>query len=166
MRLPRSSRLQRSGHRRGQSLVEFALIIPIFLLVMFGILDLGRAVYASSTLNNAAREGARAAVVDQTVAHIQEVAVAQAVGLGIELADVTIDWRLPQAPDTPNSCAGALGTLDSSSCTAIVQVDYTYTAATPLIGNIVGVIDMTGESRMIVEFVCQEPSTPACPVGQ
>ena len=34
--------------RRGQAMVEFALIIPIFLLFVFGILDLGRAVYAYS----------------------------------------------------------------------------------------------------------------------
>src|SRR5688572_18556354 len=91
---------------RGQALVEFALVIPIFLLILFGILDLGRAVYAYATLNNAAREGARVAVVDQTVSHIQEIAAGHATGLGITPADVTIDWRTADAPDTPNSCAG------------------------------------------------------------
>jgi Flp pilus assembly protein TadG len=152
---------------RGQALVEFALVIPIFLLMLFGILDLGRAVYAYSTLNNAAREGARVAVVDQTVSHIQGIAAGHATGLGIAPADVTIDWRTADAPDTPNSCAGNLASQlgDSITCTAIVRVAYLYSAATPLIGNIVGQINMAGESRMIIEFACQEPSTPVCPVG-
>jgi Flp pilus assembly protein TadG len=63
------SRLRRPD-RRGQSLVEFGLILPIFLLMVFGIVDFGRAVFAYSTLNNAAREAARVAVVDQVADHI------------------------------------------------------------------------------------------------
>ena len=46
--------------RRGQGLVEFALILPVVALIIFGALDLGRAFYASITVTNAAREGARA----------------------------------------------------------------------------------------------------------
>ena len=42
----------------GQSFVEFALILPVFLLFFAATLDLGRVFYANITLNNAAREGA------------------------------------------------------------------------------------------------------------
>jgi hypothetical protein len=42
----------------GQSLVEFALVLPVFLLFFAAALDLGRVFYANITLNNAAREGA------------------------------------------------------------------------------------------------------------
>ena len=42
----------------GQSLVEFALIIPILLLLVMGALELGRLFYIKVTLHNAAREGA------------------------------------------------------------------------------------------------------------
>src|SRR6185295_4532648 len=42
----------------GQSFVEFALILPVFLLFLAATLDLGRVFYANITLNNAAREGA------------------------------------------------------------------------------------------------------------
>ncbi len=45
----------------GQTLVEFALILPVFLLVVFGLLDVGRMVYTNSALSQAAREGARLA---------------------------------------------------------------------------------------------------------
>jgi Flp pilus assembly protein TadG len=47
----------------GQALVEFALVAPIFLLLLFSIIDFGRAVYYIQALNNAAREGARYAIV-------------------------------------------------------------------------------------------------------
>lgn len=43
----------------GQALVEFALVIPVFLLLLFGIIDLGRYVYTANGLNQAAREAAR-----------------------------------------------------------------------------------------------------------
>jgi hypothetical protein len=43
---------------RGQSFVEFALVLPIFLVFLAATLDLGRVFYANITLHNAAREGA------------------------------------------------------------------------------------------------------------
>jgi Flp pilus assembly protein TadG len=54
----------RSRRSRGQALVEFALVIPIFLLMLFGLIDIGRYVYMNSTLSQAAREGARVAAVE------------------------------------------------------------------------------------------------------
>lgn len=46
-------------HQHGQSLVEFALILPLFVLIVIGVFDLGRAFFGSITITNAAREGAR-----------------------------------------------------------------------------------------------------------
>jgi hypothetical protein len=43
-------------------MIEFALVSPVLLLLVFGIIDIGRAVFYYDTLNHAAREGARAAV--------------------------------------------------------------------------------------------------------
>ncbi len=43
----------------GQSLVEFALLLPILALIIFGVLELGRAFFAFIAITNAAREGAR-----------------------------------------------------------------------------------------------------------
>jgi Flp pilus assembly protein TadG len=49
---------------RGQSLVETALILPVFLLVLFGLIDGGRFIYTGSVMSQAAREGARLAAVE------------------------------------------------------------------------------------------------------
>ena len=48
----------------GQTLVEFALVLPIFFLLLFGLLDVGRLVYMNSTLSQAAREAARLGAVE------------------------------------------------------------------------------------------------------
>lgn len=47
---------------RGQAMSEFALVIPVLLLFCFGILDLGRVIYAYVTIVQAANEGGRVAV--------------------------------------------------------------------------------------------------------
>jgi Flp pilus assembly protein TadG len=48
---------------RGQALAEFALVAPIFFLLLFSIIEFGRYVYTVQIINNAAREGARYAIV-------------------------------------------------------------------------------------------------------
>jgi hypothetical protein len=56
----------------GQSLVEFALVIPIFLLVLFAIVDFGMAFHAWITVTNSAREGARIGSVRATSGEIEQ----------------------------------------------------------------------------------------------
>jgi hypothetical protein len=46
-------------HNKGQSLVEFALLLPLFVLLIIGIFELGRAFFSYIAITNAAREGAR-----------------------------------------------------------------------------------------------------------
>ena len=48
--------------QRSQALIEFALVSPVLLVLLFGIVDIGRAVFYFDTVNHAAREGARVAV--------------------------------------------------------------------------------------------------------
>jgi Flp pilus assembly protein TadG len=49
---------------RGQSLVEFGLLIPIVMLMMMGLFDLGRVVFINNSLSDGARDGARHASTD------------------------------------------------------------------------------------------------------
>jgi hypothetical protein len=51
---------------RGQSLVEFAMVVPLLLLLVFGVIDFGRLLMNQVTLTNAVREGARLASVGGT----------------------------------------------------------------------------------------------------
>lgn len=58
------------NNQKGAVLVETAIILPILLLIVFGIFEFGRAMFIVNTLNNAAREGARRAAVSPTNAGI------------------------------------------------------------------------------------------------
>jgi Flp pilus assembly protein TadG len=48
---------------RGQALAEFALVIPIFLILLFGVIEGGRFIYHYNSLNNATRDGVRYAII-------------------------------------------------------------------------------------------------------
>lgn len=59
--------VRRHARRRrtqGQALVEFALVAPVFFLILFAIVEAGRFMFYYETLNNATREGARYAIVN------------------------------------------------------------------------------------------------------
>ena len=59
LRLPRRRRGDGSRVHPGQAIVEFAFASIIFLLIVFGTIDFGRAIFIAGDLHNAAREGAR-----------------------------------------------------------------------------------------------------------
>lgn len=86
--------LYRKHGERGQSIVEFALIFMVLILLTLGFLDLGRAVYMQSVLANAAREGARAAIINvnprPTDADIRAAVRARAIGIQLTDGDITI----------------------------------------------------------------------------
>ena len=69
--MPRRGRFSRWRRGEGgQTLVEFALILPIFVILLFALGDFGRAFYSWMIVTNAAREGARAAAVQGDVSTI------------------------------------------------------------------------------------------------
>ena len=78
-----------SLRERGQELMEYAITLPIFLLLAFGIFDLGRGVYYYSTLQNAAREGARYAVVN-ACDNSGVIDLVKARAIGLNPADITV----------------------------------------------------------------------------
>lgn len=55
--------MKRTRSARGQSLVEFALILPVMILLLVGTFDIGHVVWTNDALSNAAREAARFAIV-------------------------------------------------------------------------------------------------------
>jgi Flp pilus assembly protein TadG len=139
--------MRKQSEHRGQALVEFALVIPVLLLIFMGILDFGRAIYAYNTLSNAAREGARVAIVDQTVTGGIPVgaqrAADQSTGLGVNPStDVDVTYTTP---------AGTACPAHSLGCTATVDVRYQFRALTPIISSIVGPIDLESSTALIIE---------------
>jgi Flp pilus assembly protein TadG len=67
-------RVSRSGDRCGAAAVEFAVVAPFLFLLIFGIIEFGRAIMVQQVLTNASREGARRAVVENvTVSEVTTV---------------------------------------------------------------------------------------------
>lgn len=166
MTLRSASRGSGASREAGQGLVEFALVIPIILVLIVGALDLGRAVYAYNTIANAARNGARVAAVNQIATSpdcnedrpvediadphwsIKRCAASSALTLGVQPADVTIAYRAPTG-STMTCTSGALHV----GCIATVTVSYTYAPITPIIGSMVGSIVINSTSQMPIERV-------------
>lgn len=130
--------------RRGQSLVEFALILPILLVLLLGVFDFGRAIYAFNAVSNAAREGARTAIVDQSqsagVYRAAQEAANQGTGLGLDPADT--NEVAVAFPDPYGTCVG---------CRAVVTVQYQFQAITPVIGTLVGPLTLSSTTSIPVE---------------
>jgi len=94
-------------------MVEFTLIAPFLLLLVFGLIDFGRLAYDNSFVNNAAREGARVATPAQesgvSAASVQATvhdAVARTVGGGISVDSTVRDLSLllPVGGSFPRTC--------------------------------------------------------------
>ena len=159
---------RRRRHRgsAGQSLVEFALVLPVFILVLVALFDLGRAVFAYNTLTNAAREGARLAIVNQDVPTIVARAKAQTQIVELNDPSVTVAFyqmKLDGTPDTANPC-----NLVAVGCLAVVSFEATYQPFTPLIGNIIFGSGVTFRARSVlsVEYRCPNAdflTAAACP---
>ena len=150
--------LRLRSHRkpsRGQALVEFALIVPLFVLLLFGIVDFGRAVLASNSIANAAREGARTAIVNQRVNDIRDRIVDQASGVSLQASDIRIAYRESSDPTiVTNVCRNSAGVpAPRVGCVAVVTVRTIYEAATPVIGGVVGTICMQSTTMMPIEAV-------------
>jgi Flp pilus assembly protein TadG len=59
-------RCMRWNSEKGAAVVEFAVILPLLLVILFGIIEFGFLMYNQAMITNAAREGARAGIVIQT----------------------------------------------------------------------------------------------------
>jgi hypothetical protein len=85
-----------SARRMGAAVVEFAIVAPVFFLLVLGMIEFGRMVMVQQVLTNASREGARVAVLDGTTA--QEVfSRVQALlePAGIRRAEILLDPNPP-----------------------------------------------------------------------
>ncbi len=86
-----------STHHQGQELVELSILIPVLLLITFGVLDMGRLFHTSITITNAVREGARYGTFDPSdVAGIINATYAEAQSSGIDLSSSTITVSCPE----------------------------------------------------------------------
>ncbi|HUF38779.1 MAG TPA: TadE/TadG family type IV pilus assembly protein [Anaerolineales bacterium] len=125
----------RTRKQKGQNLAELAIVLPLLILLLLVILDLGRITYSYSALHNAVREGARYGVIHYTdTSDIEDYARTYAVGLNQD--ELTI---------TP--------LYSSANETITVTGLYEFKAASPILRLILntGSFTLHAETRMITE---------------
>jgi Flp pilus assembly protein TadG len=153
---------------RGQGLVEFALVFPIFIVLVMGIVDLGLSVFAYNSITNAAREGARLAIVNQDATKVTTRATSMASVARSQT--VTIHYyqaKTDGTPDTTKACPIGAATYIAVGCLAVVTFQGTYAPITPIIGSIVfrNGVTFTAQTVLPVEYSCPNNTQTAaqCP---
>jgi Flp pilus assembly protein TadG len=97
---------------RGAAAVEFALVVPLLLLLVVGIAEFGRAYNISATLASAARTGARTMALENNAGAARTATQGAATGLGLSTSQISI---------SPSTCPSP-----STGSTTLVTVSVTY----------------------------------------
>lgn len=113
---------------RGSALVEFALVVPVLVMLVFGIVEFGRGYNAKITVTHAAREGARVLALTADAAAAQDAAKDAATSLNPDDLTVTTSSCTPGSP-------------------ASVTISYPFTYGVPFVGNGTATIKSTGVMR-------------------
>lgn len=118
------------NEERGAVAVEFAILLPLLLLLVLGTIEFGRAFNAQITLTNAAREGVRVMAIgnDPTAAKTAAKSAAASVSTAIQDSDIT---------------------LSTTTCTAGAQVTLTINHTLSTITGIAGPFPMAGKGVML-----------------
>ena len=151
-------RLRRRADERGQTLAEFALLVPLLVILIFGFVDVSRIYQACVTIEGAAREGARYGVTgrsdcdiaaDDRLACIEYNTTQRAKALTNDDTDLTVTVR---SWDYPTYADPASEGDPGEQCDAIeVQVNYQFTPSTPLAATIFGAIELVGRERPVTD---------------
>ncbi|RIK75617.1 MAG: pilus assembly protein TadE [Planctomycetota bacterium] len=104
----RRPRLRNRSLRRGVAAVEFAIVAPIFFMLVVGIIEVGRAMMVQQVLINASRVGARQAVtLSSTQTSVVNAVTSYAQGVGVPGVSVTV------SPDPATASAGQSITVNA-----------------------------------------------------
>jgi len=118
----------RKLNERGVAAAEFALLLPVLLMILFGIIEFGMIMYSRELITNASREGARAGIVQgppkRTEGEIIAIATTYLAGTGINTANVTFTVT-GEGLANPN--------------TLTVTATYPYSFLIPYIPTVVGI---------------------------
>lgn len=157
---------------RGQTLVEFALVIPVFLAILFGLVDLGRFVVTDNILSQAAREARLASVeaswigsVDAScgtaggpvcpasaavlATHVADAANRMVAGLGGTITEVHVRCDPPGGAPT-GAWTGQSCSNPSQGNLVSIRVVFSYSALTPGFSGIVGPVTRQGAATMVI----------------
>jgi Flp pilus assembly protein TadG len=155
---------------RGQGLAEFAIVLPVFLLLLFGLIDVGRGVFLYNDLTNAAREGARLAIVNQEKSliaqRVQALTFAGTISnLGNldDLDPLSLVTFRRSGPDSKDPLKNEVCASPDVGCIAVVRARADWSLFTPIASSIIGTLSLEARSEMPIEYTCPSAYTSTCP---
>ncbi len=125
--------------QRGAVIIEFALLLPLFLLLLMGMIEFGLLFYNKQVVTNSSREGARAGI-----AHISENEI-------IAVVESYCTNRLITFASVPSVSTAVDGELGAFGTPLTVTVSYDYTFVVPELIGLGTTLQLTAESMMYME---------------
>ena len=121
------------GEQGGQGLVEFAMLLPAFLLVVFAIFEFGNLFRVQIELQNAVREGAHYMSINASSdASLQSDVQTTVQNAASDLAGVSVSICYPTPGTTTCGATSACGPANPAPAEVRVTAKYTYSAITPI----------------------------------
>jgi Flp pilus assembly protein TadG len=148
--------IARRRRQRGSAIVEQAIALPVMVLLMFGIIDMSRALYAYHYVSYIAREATRMASVRSTGATggpvdnaMVTAFVKDVPGMGLDSTKFTTDTQFLRPPSGTPLCPSAGNNTANRKAGCIVQVtvDYQFKFVVPIMP---AGFTMSSESQMII----------------
>jgi Flp pilus assembly protein TadG len=129
----------------GASAVEFAIILPILVLLIFGIIEFSVALYDKAMITNASREGARAGIVYR-VPSVTDGEIATVVNTYLGSSLITFG-----APVAASTTVTRMGSNPGDGLKVTVNYTYTFLIIPSFIVSLSGGINMVAETVMRME---------------
>lgn len=149
---------------KGQAMIEFALILPLLLLVIIGTFEFGRVIFVYANLFNAAREGVRYGLINPQdysgiLQHAQDNVVLVRLDPG---NDLTV--KMDTGPGSADICTMAVGNTCPDYAEignrVLVEIQYTLAPMTPLLEPITSEFNLQTEAARTIQRVSASVSTP------
>jgi Flp pilus assembly protein TadG len=131
----------RSKKQEGASLVEFSVLAPLFVVLLFGLVEFGLSIYSKGVLTNASREGARFGVVYTTPRKTTT-----------EIRNKVQDYLTKSGfTDTANINVTGAGGSSGSSLTVTVTYPYNFQVLPHFVSSFTGTLNLNANTVMLME---------------
>jgi len=131
----------------GAALVEFALILPLLVLLIFGVIEFGLLFYNQQVITNASREGARYGIVSRVPERRSVAEITQVVNDYCSSNMITFGSETPATAVNPHSLTASFG----EDLTVTVTFHYDFLVLPGFVGSLIGGTDLRAETTMKYE---------------
>jgi Flp pilus assembly protein TadG len=126
--------IKRLRCQKGVAAIEFAIVLPLLMMIVFGIIEFGLLMYDKQVITNASREGARIGISDAVVSDAEIEAV-----VANYVANNLITFGSPTSPVTTIEPADRTGMVFGEDVTVTVTYDYDFLILPGFVASLTGV---------------------------